>query len=136
MRQNRRVEDYMKVIYHLREKGSVRSVDIARAFHVSKPTVSIALKKMETSGLIAFNQDKGIMLSEEGERIAREVTKRYDILYGLLIDLDIDEQTAHDDACRMEHGISDISLEALQNLRQYLRNTSFAQDDDLKEDFL
>ena len=120
MKRNKRVEDYMKIIYRHREKEFARSVDIARELGVSKPTVSVALKKMEASGLIFFHQDMGIGLTPEGERIACEVTERYNALYGLLTDLGVDEQTAQDDACRMEHGISDRSLSALTELRQKL----------------
>ena len=118
MKRNKRIEDYMKIIYRHREKDFARSVDIARELGVSKPTVSVALKKMEASGLIFFHQDMGIGLTPEGERIAREVTERYNALYGLLTDLGVDDETARDDACRMEHGISDRSLSALIELRQ------------------
>ena len=120
MKRNKRVEDYVKIIYRHREKDFARSVDIARELGVSKPTVSVALKKMEASGLIFFHQDMGIGLTPEGERIAREVTERYNALYGLLTDLGVDDETARDDACRMEHGISDRSLSALIELRQKL----------------
>ena len=120
MKRNKRVEDYMKIIYRHREKDFARSVDIARELGVSRPTVSVALKKMEASGLIFFHQDMGIGLTPEGERIAREVTERYNALYGLLTDLGVDDETARDDACRMEHGISDRSLSALIELRQKL----------------
>ena len=133
MKQNRRVEDYMKVIYRLRKKKPVRGVDIAREFGVSKPTVSVALKKMETSGLISFHPDRGIELTEEGESIAREVIERYDALYGFLLDLGVEEQTAHEDACRMEHGLSDTSLSALQELRQYLQESSYRPGFSLSE---
>ena len=123
MNRSKRVEDYMKIIYRHQENSLVRSVDIAHELGVSKPTVSVALKKMEASGLIFFHQDMGIELTQEGERIAREMTERYNALYGLLTDLGVDEQTAHQDACRMEHGISDRSLSALIELRQKLDKT-------------
>ena len=126
MNQNRRVEDYMKVIYRLREKGSVRGVDIARELKVSKPTVSVALRRMEDSGFIKAINSRSVELTEEGERIAREVTERYNILFGFLTGLGVDEQTAHEDACKMEHGISKISLNALERLRQYLQKTEYA----------
>ena len=120
MNRSKRVEDYMKIIYRHQEKSLVRSVDIAHELGVSKPTVSVALKKMEASGLIFFHQDMSIELTQEGERIAREMTERYKALYGLLTDLGVDEKTARDDACEMEHGISDRSLSALIELRQTL----------------
>ena len=120
MDRNKRVEDYMKIIYCHPENSLIRSVDIAHELGVSKPTVSVALKKMEEKGLLIFHRDMGIELTQEGERIAREVTERYNALYGLLVDLGVDDETARDDACKMEHGISDCSLSALIELRQKL----------------
>lgn len=133
MKQNRRVEDYMKVIYRLREHGLVRGVDIARELGVSKPTVSVALRKMEDSGLISVQNSRSVELTEEGERIACEVTERYEILYGFLLELGVDEQTAREDACRMEHGISYTSLAAVKELRVYLNNAPYKQDIRLTE---
>ena len=124
MKQSRQVEDYLKTIYRLQENEIVRGVDIARDLGVTKPTVSVALKKLESSGLITVHLSRSVELTQEGERIAKEVTERYDTLFGLLTDLGVDEQTAHRDACRMEHGISDRSLSALIELRQKLcKNT-------------
>ena len=114
----------MKVIYSLRDT-KVRGVDIARELGLKKPTVSVALKRMEDMSLVAFDQDKGIVLTEAGENLAREVTGRYDILYGFLLDIGVEEDTAHDDACYMEHGISERSLEALQELRRFLSSSDF-----------
>ena len=121
MKQNRRVEDYMKVICRLQENSTVRGVDIARELGVTKPTVSVALKELEASGLIFIQPNRTITLTEEGERIAHGVLARYDVLYGLLTDLGVDDETARDDACRTEHGISDRSLKALRELRQALK---------------
>lgn len=115
----------MKLIYRLRDNNTVRAVDIAREFDVKKPTVSVALKRMESLGLIIYKSDRGIDLTEEGERIAREIIERYDVVYGLLSDLGVDEETARADACGMEHGISDQTVKALKELRMYLRDASF-----------
>ena len=114
----------MKVIYRLRDT-KVRGVDIARELGLKKPTVSVALKRMEDMSLVAFDQDRGVVLTEAGENLAREVTGRYDIIYGFLLDIGVDEQTAHEDACYMEHGISESSLEALQKLRRFLHSSDF-----------
>ena len=121
MNRNRRVEDYMKVIYRLQENDLVRGVDIARELGVSKPTVSVALREMEASGLITVHLSRSVALTEEGERIARRVIDRFDTIYGLLTDLGVDEPTAREDACKMEHGVSDASLKALSELRRSLR---------------
>ena len=123
MKPNRRTEDYMKIIYRLQENDHVRGVDIARELGVTKPTVSVALKEMEESGLIEVHLSRSVTLTQEGERIAREVTRRYDAVYGLLTDLGVDEHTADEDSCRMEHGISDESVNALIALRQYLKSS-------------
>jgi len=120
MKQSRQVEDYLKTIYRLQENDLVRGVDIARDLGVTKPTVSVALKKLESSGLITIHLSRSVKLTEEGERIAKEITERYDSLFGLLTDLGVDEQTAHQDACRMEHGISEQSVKALNTLLQNL----------------
>ena len=114
----------MKVIYRLRDT-KVRGVDIARELGLKKPTVSVALKRMEDMSLVAFDQDRGVVLTEAGESLAHEVTGRYDIIYGFLLDIGVDEQTAHEDACYMEHGISESSLEALQKLRRFLHSSDF-----------
>lgn len=115
----------MKAIYHLREKGIVRGVDIAREFKVSKPTVSVALRKMEDAGLIIVRQSRSVELTEKGEQIAREVIERYETLYGFLTGLGIDQNTAHYDACKMEHEISKTTLEAFRELRQYLHEAAY-----------
>ncbi len=121
MRPNRKTEDYMKVIYRLQENDLVRGVDIARELGVTKPTVSVALKELEAAGLITVHLSRSVRLTEEGERLARGVVERYEALFGLLTDLGVDEQTAHQDACRMEHGVSEASLKALTELREYLK---------------
>ena len=122
MKQNRKTEDYMKVIYRLQENDLVRGVDIARELGVTKPTVSVAIKRLEEAGLVTVYLSRSVRLTEEGERIAREVTERYEAVFGLLTALGVDEETAHADACRMEHGISEKSLQALKELRHSLRD--------------
>ncbi len=117
----------------------MRGVDIARELGLKKPTVSVALKRMEDMSLVAFDQDRGVVLTEAGENLAREVTGRYDIIYGFLLDIGVDEQTAHEDACYMEHGISESSLEALQKLRRFLHSSDFdaqAHPNKSEENFL
>lgn len=117
----------MKVIYSLRET-KVRGVDIARKLGLKKPTVSVALKRMKDMSLVAFDQERGVILTEAGESLAREITGRYDALYGFLLDIGVDEQTAHEDACYMEHGISESSLDALKELRRLLHSSDYKAD--------
>ena len=132
MKQNRKIEDYMKVIYRLRGGSPVRAVEIARKLGVSKPTVSIALKEMESAGLVAVGTGRAIELTAQGEAIARDVNERYDALLGLLTDLGVDENVAREDACEMEHGLSEASLSALNSLRRFLRDAHYFPHDEPK----
>ena len=121
MEHNQKVEDYMRIIYRLRENGLVRGAYIARELGVSKPTVSVALKEMEAAGYLAIQPDRTVELTEKGEKIGEYVIKRYETVYRLLTDLGVDKKTAAEDACNMEHGISEATLTALCDLRQFLR---------------
>lgn len=121
MERSQKTEDYMKLIYNLRKNGSVRGAYIARELKVAKPTVSDSLKRMETAGLISINYDRTIELTKEGEAIAESVIGRNRVIFELLTVLGVDTKTAEDDACRMEHEISDETLRAFTDLLQYLR---------------
>ena len=121
MERNQKIEDYMKIICRLRENGLVRGAYIARELGVTKPTVSVALKEMEAAGYLSIQPDRTVELTEKGEKIGETVIKRNRVLFGLLTDLGVDKKTADADACRMEHGISEESLNALCELRQFLR---------------
>ena len=121
MERNQKIEDYMRVIYHLRENGLVRGAYIARELGVTKPTVSVALREMEAAGYIVIQPDRTVELTEKGRTIGENVIKRNRVIFGLLTDLGVDKNTAYADACRMEHGISEESLNALCDLRQFLR---------------
>ena len=121
MERNQKVEDYMRTICRLRENGSVRGAYIARELEVSKPTVCIALREMEAAGYLTVQPDRTVELTEKGEKIGESVVERNRVLFGLLTDLGVEKSTAHDDACKMGHGISDESLNALIELRHFLR---------------
>lgn len=121
MERNQKIEDYMRVIYRLRENGLVRGAYIARELGVTKPTVSVALREMEAAGYIVIQPDRTVELTEKGRTIGENVIKRNRVIFGLLTDLGVDKNTAYADACCMEHGISEESLNALCDLRQFLR---------------
>lgn len=120
MERNQRVEDYMRVIYNLRKNDVVRGAYIARELGVTKPTVSVALREMEAEGYLVIQPDRTIELSEKGEEIAQYVIERNNVIFGLLTDIGVDKTVAADDACRIEHGISDETLNALVELRRYI----------------
>lgn len=130
MERNQRVEDYMRVIYQLRQKDIVRGAYIARELGVTKPTVSVALREMEAAGYLTISSNRTIELTEKGNNLARYVIERNAVIYGLLTDIGVDKATAEEDAGKIEHGISDKTLNALTDLRRYLtfiRKTSFGK---------
>ena len=115
-------QDYLEMILMIREqKGYVRSVDVAQALGVTKPSVSIAMKKLRESGYITFDKDNYILLSVSGEKVARHMYERHKTLPGLLMRLGVSEETAKEDACKIEHDISDETFEAI---RRYIQKTN------------
>lgn len=109
-------EDYLEKILQIsKEKESVHAIDIARGLSFSKPSVSAAMGKLKALGYITINDKDEIFLTEEGLRIAEKTLEKHEMLTQLLINLGVDEKTAKEDACRMEHDISDATWEAIKN---------------------
>ena len=110
-------EMYLETILILsNEKGSVRSIDVAKKMNFSKPSVSRAMRNLSSNGYISIAEDGVITLLPEGERIARKIYERHEVLTAFFIRLGISEKTAEDDACRIEHVISDETFEAIKKL--------------------
>ena len=107
-------ENYLETILVLsQKKGAVRSVDIALELEYTKPSVSVAMKNLRASGHIVVDADGFITLTESGRFIAETVYERHKILSDCLIALGVDEKTALEDACRIEHVISEQSFEKI-----------------------
>ena len=114
-------EDYLEAILRLREsKGYVRSVDISQMLGVTKPSVSFAMKKLRENGYIIMGEDNLITLTDSGEEIALRVYDRHKALVSFLMSIGVSEATAREDACKIEHDISQETFEALR--RQLLKN--------------
>lgn len=114
-------EDYLEAILRLREsKGYVRSVDISQMLGVTKPSVSFAMKKLRENGYIHMGEDSLITLTETGEEIALRIYDRHKTLVSFLVSIGVSEDTAREDACKIEHDISEETFEALR--RQMLRS--------------
>ncbi len=111
------VEDYLEKILMLKnEKDFVRAIDIATFMKFSKPSVSIALKKLKAYGYVTVNDDTGeINLTPSGLEIAEKTYDRHQILSRALIDLGVTKEVAYEDACAMEHIISQETYDALKN---------------------
>ena len=108
-------EMYLETIYVLsKEKGAVRSMDIATHMNYSKPSVSRAVHLLEDNGYINVTKEGLITLTESGLDTAHKIYERHTMLTTLLIKLGVSETTALEDACKLEHVISDESFEALK----------------------
>lgn len=118
MRIHKSAEDYLEMILRLIEtKGYVRSVDIATAMGVSKPSVSVAMKQLREGEYIVMDDSNFITLTEKGMEIAQHIYERHKILTRVLTLIGVDEATAEADACKVEH---DISVETFTAIRREL----------------
>lgn len=108
-------ENYLETILMLAKKnGNVRSIDIANELDFSKPSVSIAMKNLRENCYILVDKDGFITLTDKGKAIAETMYERHLFLSKWLLDIGVDEKTANDDACRMEHVLSEESFEAIR----------------------
>lgn len=108
-------EMYLESILVLTEtKGSVRSIDVAEFMNYSKPSISRAIGILKNQNFIIVDRDGYITLTETGRERAHKIYERHTVLSKALIMLGVDEQTATEDACRIEHVISDETFEAVK----------------------
>ena len=108
-------EMYLEAILVLAKKsGYVRSIDVSEYLGYSKPSVSRAMGILREGGYILMEKDGAITLTDSGKKLAETVYERHTVLSELLIRLGVDERTATDDACRIEHVISDESFQAIK----------------------
>lgn len=115
MRVEESKENYLEAIYVLsKEHGFVRSVDVANYFEFSKPSVSVAMANLRQALLITVDDAGGIHLTDAGRALAEQVYERHLLLTRFLTGLGVDPETAQQDACRIEHVISQISFEKLR----------------------
>lgn len=112
------MEDYLETIYVLRKRlPVVRSIDIATELGYSKPSVSVAMKNLKTRGFVTVSQEGYISFTEQGEALAAETFERHTVIRDWLINLGVNEETASEDACKMEH---DMSSETFQTLKKHI----------------
>ena len=108
-------EMYLEAILVLAKKsGYVRSIDVSEYLGYSKPSVSRAMGILREGGYILVEKDGAITLTDSGKKLAETIYERHMVLSELLIRLGVDERTATDDACRIEHVISDESFQAIK----------------------
>lgn len=108
-------ENYLETILILHQRnGTVRSIDIAAELEFSKPSVSVAMKHLREKGQIIMDEDGHIVLTEEGRKIAEGVYERHRLFTRWLISLGVPAEVAEEDACRIEHVISEETFRAIQ----------------------
>lgn len=109
-------EDYLEAMLMMRERhGYIRSIDIAVELHVTKPSVSYATKRLRENGYITMDKDGLITLTEKGLQIAERIYDRHKTLTAFLTNLGVNERIAGEDACKIEHDISDETFAAIRN---------------------
>ncbi len=109
-------ENYLETILMIqKEKGSVRSIDVARHLDFSKPSVSRAMTLLKSNGYIIMDADGQIHLTESGREIAERIYERHELFTRWLVMLGVDPEIAAADACKIEHDISDITFEKIKS---------------------
>ena len=119
-------EDYLETMLMMQTKhGYVRSVDVAEHLGVTKPSVTYATKRLRENGYIEMDKDGLITLTDTGMQIAAKMLQRHHTLTNFLVDLGVDPATAEEDACKMEHDISDQTFRAIcDHAREHLGGSS------------
>ena len=108
-------EDYLEAMLMMKEKhGYIRSIDVAGQLGVTKPSVSYATKRLRENGYITMDPDGLITLTDKGMAIAESMYERHKLLTKLLISLGVDPDTAREDACKIEHDLSQESFDAIR----------------------
>ncbi len=108
-------ENYLETILRLHEAhGVVRSIDIATELGFSKPSVSVAMKKLRENGYIEMDSDGFITLLPAGEEIAKRIYERHKLLTAFFIRLGVDPDVAAEDACKIEHDLSDETFRCIK----------------------
>ena len=115
MRIQESAENYLEAILMIKKKkGNVRSIDIVNHLNVTKPSVSVAMKNFREDGYIVMDEEGAITLTEKGQEIAERMYERHQLIAKALMIIGVDEETAYEDSCKIEHDISDITVEKIK----------------------
>ena len=122
---NESAEMYLETIYTLSmAKANVRSIDVAEALGYSRPSVSRAVGLLKKDGYLLMDEDGFLILTDGGKAVAEKIYERHTVLTAALMALGVDEDTAAEDACKIEHVISDKTLDAItKHMKQYGKGT-------------
>lgn len=118
-----RLEDYLEAIYHLvQEKGYASSVDISDKLGVKPPTVSSMVKKLAKLGYLVHEPYRGMRLTGDGERVARSVVSRHEVISEFLGMIGVGEKVAYQDTEGIEHHIQPVTFRKIERLVEFLRD--------------
>lgn len=112
-------EMYLETILRLSQKsGHVRAIDVGEEMGYSKPSVSRAMSLLKQGGYVVIDRNGAITLTDAGRELAEKIYERHTLITNFLVSIGVDEETAAEDACKMEHSISDASFEAIKKLAE------------------
>lgn len=115
MKIRKSAEDYLETMLILKERhGYIRSVDIAEELGVKKPSVTYTTKRLKESGHITMDENNYIALTKTGLAVAQSIYERHKLLTHLFIGLGVSEEIAREDACKIEHDLSEETFEAIR----------------------
>ncbi len=116
MKSEKTTEDYLEAMLMLKEQnGYIRSIDVAGLLGVTKPSVTYTTKRLKEKGYITMDKDNYITITESGMKIAESTYDRHKRLSAFFIRIGVDEETAKEDACKIEHDLSHKTYKALCN---------------------
>lgn len=105
------VENYLEAILVLsRKQPDVHAIDVCNYLGYSRPTISVAIRQMKESGLITVSGENHISLTEQGLKVAESIYERHRVISALLIEIGVSNKTAFEDACKIEHDLSEESF--------------------------
>ena len=112
-------EMYLEAILVLHKKtGHVRSIDVSEYLGYSKPSVSRAVGLLKTGGYLTMEEDGSLVLTDAGREIGEKIYARHTVLTEMLVKMGVPREVAAEDACKLEHGVSDISFEAIKRFAE------------------
>ena len=130
MKRQESAENYLETILILSQTGeSVRAIDIVNKLEYTKPSVSIAMKNLRESGHIIVDGDGHITLTDSGRTIAQSMFDRHTLISDWLIYLGVDRETAVNDACKMEHDMSEQSFSAIRKHVEQWKNSTMLSEE-------
>ena len=122
---NQSIEDYLKSILVIKERqGYARSIDVARFLGVTNPSACVAMRKLKEQGYVTMDDSSHLFLTDEGKKLAEKVYGKHRLLRDVLVAIGVAERVAEEEACNIEHMISDDTYHKIDEFyKEYSRNS-------------